>query len=122
MTLILFLYSLELGYTPDHYVVDTHSAPIYYIEFTPEVVLFDLLHITGSARVDMYDNSSENSINFWPVSVSSLFDIYIEYSVIAIGYRHLCQHPIVPWSIEHYPDQSFNQAYDQFYIRLSNKK
>ena len=123
MEWILFIIQLEMGFTPNAYFAEDNNDYTYYelpiyIEVSPEFVFFDLLKVGGTMRVNMFNTSTAERLNFTPVELSSLFYIEFNYEELTIGWRHLCSHPIIPWNDYGYPGQDSNKAYDQLYIRF----
>jgi len=124
MNWILLFFTLELSITPNgtetlyNNRIDTEM--FYNIIFSPEIILFNFLYITGDANIKMFNGNK--AFNFNPVSLNSIFDIYIKNNGFILGYEHLCLHPIIPWNNILIKDQKFNKSYNKFYVRFSTKR
>lgn len=121
MNWLLFLYALEVGFCPDVMCIDDQVFPQpIYIQFESEIVLFDHLHISGTARVDMFKD--KETYSFCPVSLTSIVDIYYRYDPLSVGARSVCTHPQIPFDVVGLPGQDYNKSYMQVYLRIGNKR
>lgn len=123
MSWLLFYFTLQLSYIPD----DTIMLPGSQYEriedaigmsLMPVFILFDYVYIDTEANFKMIPLED----TFYPLYMESIFDIYVKYNMISIGYKHYCKHPFIAWRNIIAEEQDFNRACDEFYIRFSTKE
>lgn len=126
MTWLIFLFALEGGYGFNDAGNNVNNMilenPIY-LQFEPEIILFEHLHIAGTARVNMFKMTDAE--NFMPVQLVSDIRVYFQFTagktIIRFGYHANCNHPVTPWDIETLPGQEFNSSVRTLFLRVGTK-
>ena len=125
--MIALLFFLEIGYIPmqatveyDYLtdILDIKSA--YYVELGFEAEWFGIF-IGGSADIGTF---KDGALSFYPFYLKSDFNVGYRRKYFEVGYRHMCNHPIVPYFFAWPPVVFRDSASDEFYLRLevSTKK
>ena len=128
MNWLILLYFIELGYSPFYDSGNMYSSEydyirdesVYYIALDTELVFFNHFFIGGVVKTYIQDN--QNSISYLPFESNYLFRTGFRYKHIEIGFKHGCGHGISPWP-QSYKSQGYSDySYEEFYIRISNKR
>ena len=128
MNWLILLYFLELGYSPFY---DSRNASeidnirirnesVYYITLDTEVIILNHLFIGGAVKT--YFQDQINDYSYFPFEADYLFKAGFRYKNLELGFRHLCLHPVRPYEMYYQPQGSTDGAYEEFYIRISNKE
>ena len=128
MNWLLLLFFIELGYSPfynsanmlpvDYIYIMNENA--YYITLDAEIVILDHLFIGGAVKTYFQDKIDDYS--FYPFEANYLFKVGLRYKNIEAGFKHWCGHGVRPWPIAYQPQGSTDGGYEEFYIRISNKR
>lgn len=126
MTWLLFLFAMELGYTPNVGVLQyeplgIYTNTIFYTKLECEVILFKHIFIGGGVRT--YVTPSDSYFNYSPNAVVYDFKVGLQFKGFEAGLKHRCFHPTFPY----YPFRKqkltgLEGSYDELYIRLTNKQ
>lgn len=125
MNWLILLYFLELGYSPFYSSTNIISTDyeylrnenVYYIHFDAEVLMLDHIFIGGSTKIFM--QSKNDDYRFYPIENDFLFKTGLRFNNIEVGYRTQCNHPILSDGVSS-QGKSYG-AFEEFYIRISNK-
>jgi len=126
MNWLILLYFIELGYSPfydSRNIFEEDNTRIrientYYITLDSEVVVLNYLFIGGAVKT--YILGSDN-YNYFPFEADYLFKAGLRFKNLELGFRHFCLHPVRPYEMYYEPQGTTDGAYEEFYIRLSNK-
>lgn len=122
--MIALLFFLELGYVPmqvtEEYdyladILDVRSA--YYAELGVEAEWRGVF-VSGAVDVGVFKDKEPSEMDFWPFYLKSDFGLGYRRKGFEIGYRHMCNHPIVPYFFAWPPVVFRDSASDEFYLRL----
>ena len=119
----LFLYTLEVGYTPQARETNQpFQEDLISLSFSPDLVFFNILHITGSAQIDMiFKGSSTRPFQFNPLSLTSEVEIYLSFKGIEAGLLYTCQHPIQAWTnLNTTPYATYDMASNYYFVRFKS--
>ena len=118
----LFLYTLEVGYTPQAWETNQpFQEDLISLSFSPDLVFFNILHITGTAQIGMIlmGGGSTRPFQFNPLSLTSKVEIYADFKGLQIGLLYTCQHPIQAWTnLNTTPYATYNMASNYYFIRF----
>ena len=125
MNWLILLYFIELGYSPFYSSVNVIPADyesirtenVYYIHFDTEILMFDNFFIGGSTKI--FIQPQNDSYQFYPIENDFLFKAGLRLKNIEAGFRHQCNHPILSNGVQS-EGKSYG-AFEEFYIRISNK-
>ena len=128
MNWLILLYFIELGYSPFYGslnglpVNETEivNENVYYITLDAEVVILDHLFVGGAVKT--YFQDQKDNYTFYPFEADYLFKAGLRYKNLEVGFRHLCLHPVRPYEMYYQPQGSTDGSYEEFYIRISNKR
>jgi len=126
MTWLLFLFALELGYTPNMGVLqykpfEYYDEPIFYTQLDCELLFFNHVFIGGGIRT--YIVPSGSYFNYSPNTIVYDFKAGLRFKYFEAGINHRCFHPTFPY-LPFYQQRitGLEGAYDEVYIRITNKR
>lgn len=79
----------------------------------------------GSVRIPVWQ--VDGQLSFWPTQLESRFDMGLEWSVLRLGWKHVCYHAVVPYLpvIQWHGEQvvpRFDGAFDMVYLTIRSGK
>lgn len=129
MKWLLFFFTLELGWMP-HGEFVMYDAPLLfesfpvaytaYAELEAEVELFGIFFAGGSIRTSVWQ-LQHSSWTFFPHKAVYGFFAGARWKLLELGFRHFCIHPVVPYFGLIQPEALWEGAYDELYLRISNR-
>lgn len=128
MSWLMLFFTLEVGFLPQGdmilYEADYFSyCPLYwdfYTDLEAEIELFGFAFLGGGVRTNEYLLGDGGG--FWPHKSAYRFFAGLRWGLLELGFRHWCIHPTIP--IFKYLDASalWEGAYEELYLRVSNKE
>ncbi len=126
MNWITLFFIIELGLNPFKGTITSYenTQDLYieemstYIQLETEVELLDYFFIGGMIKTDMLIN--QERLSFRPELSSYLFKAGVRFKMLEIGFRHICIHPTMPYYLQFQPITTYDAAYEEIYIRISN--
>lgn len=126
MDWLVFLFALELGWSPQLGVLQyepyqaVYAEDIMYTELQAELEFFGFLFAGGGVKTYI---TPSGKFNFAPNTTIYDFKAGLRLSIFEVGWRHRCFHPTFPYQ------PIFNQeltglegGYDEVYLRISNHR
>ena len=126
LSILCIILGLELSYAdgfqamyepPEYEGVEFSDT--YYISFNTQIFLYEYVYTKGSVKIPV---SAYMDNYFWPVALSSFFEVGVLLNGLSVGWRHFCTHPVAPY----YTDKSFLKFYDEsggeFFIRFETER
>ncbi len=92
-----------------------------YAELEAEVVLFNMLFAGGGVRTSVWQ-LEDTGYALWPHKAVYQFNAGLRIGVVEMGWRHYCMHPVIPYFKLAKPLPIWEGAYDEVYLRISNKE
>ena len=127
MNWLLLFFAFEMGALPsyelrsyedlDNTVIDNFSM---YTQLEVEAVIFDYFFVSGGIKTSVFPRGDR--LGFVPYESDYIFGAGIRMENIEIGYRHLCIHPTLPYRWFLIPSVTYDGAYDEVYLRISNRE
>ena len=125
MSLLLFSFILEIGFSPMYYaeiygpisherIADENSM---YTQLEIELGIAGFIFARGGVKTDVLKIANEQA--FSPYESTYLFEGGVQYEGVEIGYRHLCIHPTMPYRWNYAPSTTIDGYYDEYYIKFS---
>ena len=126
MNWLILLYFLELGFSPlyssyNSLPVDSfgiENTNIFYVNLDVEVEIFDHLFIGGAVKTY---TQNDDGVSLYPFEANYLFKAGLRFNNLELGFKHFCLHPVRPYEMYYEPQGSTNSAYEEFYIRITNR-
>lgn len=120
---LLFLYSMEVGFLPDAAFIMYQEPEIINISGSiytdlEGVVSIGGVYIGGGIKTYVWAHSAKA---FWPHTTCYRFLAGFKLGILEFGFRHYCTHPVVPYLPCWQPQQIFEGAVEELFIRASNK-
>ena len=119
----LFLYTLEVGYTPQSWETgQPFQEDLISLSFSPDLVFFEILHISGTAQIDMLlEECDTRPFQFNPLSLTSEVEVYADFKGLQIGLLYTCQHPIQAWTnFNTTPYATYDMASNYYFVRFKS--
>lgn len=128
MAWLAFFFALEMGFLPQGdmvlYEADYFSYCSaqwdFYTDLEAEVELFGCAFIGGGVRTSVYWLGDDYT--FWPHKSAYRFFAGLRWGPMELGWRHYCIHPTIP--MFQYLDATalWEGAYEELYLRVSNRR
>jgi len=124
MSWLVFIFALEAGFLPNYgfvmyqapeAVVAEHSL---YVDMEASVEIHGF-YVGGGMRCYMWKTIGD--IEFYPYQMTYRFDAGWRNEWLNIGFRHYCQHPVMPWMPFQRPDQNWEGAYEELCFRVRGR-
>lgn len=125
MKALMFLFSLELGFLPMGTIVQYEQPAFvqfdgsFYTDLGAAVFLYGF-YIGGGVKTYMWKDQGE--LSFWPHMADYRVLSGFRWNIFEIGWRHYCIHPVVPMLALTRPQQIWEMAYDEVFVRISNER
>ena len=121
MSILVFLFALELGFVPQYNLleVDSQSQFLYYTELTAGFDLYDIFFIKSTVRT--YIQLSDAGYTFNLLQADYSFNIGIRpFPWLEVGWKENCYHPII-YDIDYKLQKSYLGSRQEIYIKISGK-
>jgi hypothetical protein len=125
MNTLLFIFALEAGvlpnyefviYQPDLDYVEADYSFYTSLEITAELYGF---YLGGAMKCYMWRNTGR--LNFHPYQMTYRFDAGWRNDWLTLGFRHYCIHPVIPLAGVMLPEQNWEEAFEELFIRVDLK-
>jgi len=102
-------------YSPPQHIV---MGEMFYQQLETQAVLFELVTVGGSMRVEDWLVKHKNSFGFWPQSLASKVWVEIKFDAFVFGFSHLCIHPVMPFQALLAYDSLIDAGREEIYVRI----
>lgn len=130
MNWLILAFALQLGYTPNDYMVQYQPPPrlcsteaALNISMDAELRAWHTLYVGGSFGVPVWITSGDGYTPFsgWPQALQSVVRAGIRFGGIEIGWSHLCSHPVMPYQPLFQNQTIWEGGYDEFHVKFSGE-
>ena len=125
MTWLVFVLAFQLGYLPTDQL-QMYSPPSFidgsgqfYQQAEVKAVLWDTVEVGGALKV--YDWINKEGLSFWPSQLDSTFFVSLLLGPVKLGWIHVCQHPVTPWSNYTKRELIWEGVHEEFFARVELK-
>lgn len=103
----------EVMYEPPNSIERNFFDDVLFLQFDADLEIKHLIFVRGKMRTAMF--MEQEKIFMFPVELSSYFETGLKFSILEVGWTHLCIHPVVPNYFvkqnREYKDQTFNEIF-----------